>query len=545
MAKQCDLDCVLIGYNDVPFERYEGLVRQYGEDSEVYRDLRLSFVDLEGRKLTYVDLLNHVLARAGKLGNGMAPLRSGEIPNLAAAYLTSFLRRHGLRAAYVNLFQDEKEKLAEWLAEEPLCVAITTTFYVINFPVHEMVEFIRAHNPRTRIIVGGPLVANHVRNYQGEERAAALADLGADIYVVESQGELTLARVVSCLRAGGDLGAIPNLAWREGREIRFTPTVPESNSLDESYIDWRELNDHRLGPTIQTRTARSCAFKCSFCNYPTRAGRLVLADLETIEKELDSIRAVGARNVVFIDDTFNVPLPRFKEICRLMIRKGYDFNWYSYFRCSNADEEAVELMARSGGRGVFLGIESGSPTILENMNKRASDEAYRRGIQWLRQAGILSFGSFILGFPGETERTVRETTDFIRETGLDYYRAQMWYCEPGTPIFGERERFRIEGSGFVWSHATMTSPEAADHLERLFLSVREAEWLPQWSFDFWILPYLQGRGISNAQLREFMGGSNRMLALEVAALSDEERREQQQKYFDHLLATVGQWSLEG
>ena len=131
--------------------------------------------------------------------------------------------------------------------------------------------------------------------------------------------------------------------------------------------------------------------------------------METIEKELDSMHELGnVSNAVFIDDTFNVPFPRFKEICRMMIRNKYTFNWFSYFRCSNSDEEAIELMAQSGCKGVFLGIESGSPTILKNMNKSATVEKYAQGIEWLRQYGILTFASIITGFPGETEATVQE-----------------------------------------------------------------------------------------------------------------------------------------
>jgi p-methyltransferase len=106
----------------------------------------------------------------------------------------------------------------------------------------------------------------------------------------------------------------------------------------------------------------------------------------------------------------------------MMIRKKYPFNWFSYFRCSNSDKEAIELMAESGCKGVFLGIESGSPTILKNMNKSATIEKYAQGIAWLRQHDIMTFGSFITGFPGETDETVNETLDFIRQTKPDYYQ---------------------------------------------------------------------------------------------------------------------------
>lgn len=548
MARR-SLDCIVIGYNETPFAEYEGLIRRYGEDSEAYRDLKLSYVDLEGRggagKVTYVGLLNEAVNAACGLSPGSEPFKSGDIPNLAAVYLTQYLRRRGHAVEYVNLFQYEKARLLELLAEKPACVAITTTFYVLNLPVAEMTAFLKKHAPGVPVVVGGPLIANHARSYSGRELATALADTGADLFVHEAQGEETLAVLVAALRDGGDLSRIPNLLYFERGELCINPPEHEASSLDDNAIDWLDLAAGRdLGPTLQTRTARSCAFSCAFCNYPTRAGKLTLADLSTVERELDSMRALGTvGNVVFIDDTFNVPVTRFKELCRLMIRKGYGFDWYSYFRCSNADLECVELAAESGCKGVFLGIESGSPRILKNMNKAATIEKYARGIEWLRAHGISTFGSFITGFPGETAETAEETAAFLRDTRPDFYRSQMWYCEPGTPIFTRREDFGIEGEGFVWRHKTMDSLEAMDHIERLFLTHEGSQWLPQWSFDFWILPYLAGKGISIDRFKSFLKLANRLQALEVASVGEREREVERQRVWDGMVGMVGGWGL--
>jgi radical SAM PhpK family P-methyltransferase len=554
------LDCVVIGYNELPFAQYADLIGGYGEDSEAYRDLRCSFVEVGARQYDYPGLMNQAAAEAQR--RTLAPdqaIKSGDIPALAAVYLTNYLERRGYHARYVNLFQYEKDALIAQLRENPLAVAITSTLYVLNFPAIEIVEFVRRHNPNVKIVIGGPLIANHARNYpaaDGADRADApganaalatvLADLGADIYVIEGQGELTLARILDALRAGQSLDAIPNLAYFEHGVLHQTPRVAEANSLDEDAIDWVRVSRQRpLGPTIQTRTARSCAFKCAFCNYPSRAGALSLASLDTIERELDSMREVGGvSQVVFIDDTFNVPIGRFKDLCRMMIRKQYGFQWFSYFRCSNADEEAIDLLAESGCAGVFLGIESGSAPILKNMNKAATPEKYRAGIARLKARGVLTFGSFIVGFPGETDETVQDTIDFIRETGLDYYRAQLWYCEPGTPIFALKDAYRIEGDGFVWTHATMDSLTAMDHIERLLLSITEAEWLPQWSFDFWIIPYLMGRGLTRDQFRAFMVEANQMLKLDLTSLPAEDRERRKQACFSRLVDGARQWSIE-
>lgn len=535
------LDCIVIGYNELPFAEYERFLSQYGTDSEAYRDLKFSFVEVDGVKLDYVGLLNHVFARAGHSAQAdeRFAFKSGDVPNLAALYLTNFLRKRGYHTAYVNLFQYEKAKLREYLDRKPLCIAITTTFYVVNLPVVEMVRFIREHNSNVKIVVGGPLIGNHQRNYQGESLKAALDDIGADIYVLDGQGELTLSRIIACLKEDGDLSKVPNLMYYDEKTLRRTKTQPENNSLDENYIDWRSFLAADLGRTVQTRTARSCAFKCAFCNYPSRAGALTLTSLPVIEQELDSMLEVGGiKNVVFIDDTFNVPFPRFKEICRLMIRKQYPFNWFSYFRCSNSDEEAISLMAESGCKGVFLGIESGSPAILTNMNKAATIEKYATGIELLRRYGIMTFGSFIIGFPGETEETVDETMEFLRVTQPDFYRAQLWYCEGGTPIEHQREKFGITGEGFVWRHETMESLEAMDHIDRLFLSVKESVWLPQWSFDFWIIPYLLGRGIALETFKELMLQAHEMLRLEIAAVSPHQRATLQRGYLHQMIQTV-------
>ncbi|WP_224248816.1 PhpK family radical SAM P-methyltransferase [Hyalangium gracile] len=547
MSESSRLDCVVVGYNETPFDEYESTLRRYGEDSEAYRDLKFSFVEVGESKLTYADLLNRVYRESLGPATPHRDFLSGDIPSLAAVYLTSFLRRRGFQACYINLFQYEKEQLARLLARNPRCIALTTTLYVLNEPVIEMVKFIRQHNPDVRIIVGGPLIANHFRRHQGDELATVLDELGADLYVVEGQGELTLSRIVERLRDGGELSEIPNLVYVDDRgpvragRYRITPRVEENNPLDENIIDWNALGDAPLGPTLQTRTARSCAYSCSFCAYPMRAGNLTLGGLEAVGRELDAMAAQGARNVVFIDDTFNVPLKRFKELCRLMIERRYGFNWFSYFRCSNADEEAVELAARSGCRGVFLGIESGSPRILTNMNKAASVEKYIHGMKWLHDHGILTFASFIIGFPGETDETVEETIEFIQRTRPDYYRAQLWYCEPGTPIDAKRQQYGISGQGFSWRHATMESLEAMDHIDRMFLTIENSTWLPQWSFDFWIIPYLLGRGMGLDQFNTLMRLVHRLLALQIAYVPPEEKRSLQEGYLRQMREHVRQW----
>jgi p-methyltransferase len=276
-----------------------------------------------------------------------------------------------------------------------------------------------------------------------------------------------------------------------------------------------------IGITAQTRTARSCAFKCSFCDYPMRAGALTTASVETVRQEVRALAELGVKNLVFVDDTFNVPPKRFKELCRMMMEEDLGLSWYSYFRCSNArDEETFDLAHQSGCRGVFLGIESGDESILVNMNKLAQEGQYRNGIARLKERGITTFASIIVGFPGENDRTMQNTIDFINETAPTFWRAQPWWGNTRSPVYEKKDVFEIRGEAYNWSHRTMTAREAANWCDVMFEKVTESVWLPLYDFDFWALPYLEGKGLGVEELVPILRISQSIMRERYSASSD-------------------------
>ena len=87
----------------------------------------------------------------------------------------------------------------------------------------------------------------------------------------------------------------------------------------------------------------------------------------------------------------------------------------------------------------------------------------------------------------------------------------------------------------------MDSMEAMDHIEKMFLSINESIWLPQWSFDFWIIPYLIGKGISTDQFKDFMSSAHRMLALEIATVPASQKASRQHEYLESMVARTRYW----
>ncbi|SEP48386.1 PhpK family radical SAM P-methyltransferase [Amycolatopsis saalfeldensis] len=516
------LDCLVVGYNEGSFEEYRAVcerTRPGSPERQIYSRERLR---VDGRDMPWLEAFS--MLRAGVTGR---PDRyhPSEVLNLACLYLTSYLRRHGFGAEAVFSVTGQHDELVAALATKPRVVAITTTFYVSASPVLPIVELVRELSPHSLIVVGGPLVDNLAQdrvllNVADEDLNDLFDIMGADAYVWESQGEAALADICAAATAGCALDSVPNLFLRKDSRGTWSLTsrAPEANNLDECAINWSGFRDVRLGTTVQLRTARSCAFRCTFCDYPSRAGALTLAGVDTVRHELRQLAELGVRNVVFVDDTFNVPPKRFAQLCRMMLEEDLGLSWYSYLRCaSTRDESVFDLAAASGCAGVFLGIESADPTVLANMKKLAQDDQYRAGLRELNQRDILTFASIIVGFPGETDKSVRRTRDFLEETRPTFWRAQSWWANPRSPIYRQREQFGIEGRAYNWRHETMTSEEAAAHCDALFDEVEATTWLPLYDFDFWSIPYLRGKGLTVPALAECLRRSQAVMRTESSS----------------------------
>jgi radical SAM PhpK family P-methyltransferase len=498
------IDCLLIGYNETDFGGYLDAVRRMGTDHVSHRVVNSSFIELEGQAFRCMDALNH-LYWEGRPGG--RPLHSFDFLHPVITCLGTFLHRRGFSFDYVNNFHLEQDRLSEKLRRESYrLVAVTTTFYETSDPILEVIEFVRRHDPSARIVVGGPHIAYRMKVMDAVSAQYFFRHIGADYYVVNAEGQTALTRLLAALRSGEPLHAIDNIAFREGDRYVVTRSVPEANPLEDDPIAYPIFPAADLTQFVSLQTSKSCPFRCSFCDFPNMAGKYVYTPVEFVERELNGLRDLGfVTTLTFIDDTFNVPKKRFKELLRMMIRNRYEFRWNCFYRADHGDEECIELMAEAGCEGVFMGVESGSDAMLTIMNKTARQEDYSTAIPLLKRAGILTYASLIVGFPGETHDTVAETVRFLEEVQPDFFQTNIWYCHPATPIYAERDRYGIRGSAYNWTHNTMDAQTAADLVERTVIAVEGSLWLP---YFFWNVFYLQRQGMTLAQMKDFVRSFN-------------------------------------
>ncbi|HYN21669.1 MAG TPA: radical SAM protein, partial [Thermoanaerobaculia bacterium] len=411
----------------------------------------------------------------------------------------------------------QKDELLEKLrTHKYLTALVTTTIYNYDTPILEVVELLRQHSPETKIIVGGPYVAKRSESMEESDLKALFKYIGADFYVRSREGEQALVRLLGALKNGQGFADVPNIAFPENGSFVLTPSEREINPLYENLIDYSLFPSEHVGTYVNVRITKGCPFTCSFCSFPLRTEKYDVSRLEYIERELNAIRDVGTvTGLFFVDDTANVPLATFKDMMRMMIRQDYGFQWHCFFRADFCDAELVDLMARAGCQGVFLGLESANDQMLINMDKTPRKHHYLSVVPMFKKAGIKVFASLFFGFPGETHSTAQETMDFLVETRPDYYRPLIWYCDPVTPIWKERDRYGLKGYHFSWSHDTMDVSTACDLVERCFFSFDTPLWVPDPGFNFVSLFLLQNRGMSFDQIDSFLRCFNSVVREQV------------------------------
>ena len=488
-------------------ERYPGLDLPSLQRG-VHRNLRSLLLELDGRFTDLLDLMNYV--RNGRRHVELTPRNVASNLSLATSatlngiYMYQFLRAAGFDPVIVQNYA--LADLPAVLDGGPLAVCLSSNFVFME-DIKRMAREIKACAPDVPVVAGGMLVKKVLE--EGDDLSPeAMGYLGSfrglvDAFVVEAQGEQTLVRLLQSLQEGRGGDGVPNLGRfdRDGR-MRFSRREPEELQMDETAVAWDEIPRELLRPTLPVTTSRGCAYRCRFCTYHWLFPRVVFKSLEVLREELRRVARLGfVRHIRFTDDNFTANRSRLVKVLEMMVQEAFPFTWSSFARASALDPELVGLMKKAGCEFVDMGIESGSQIVLDNMDKRLERDQSLAAVRMLNDHGIIGRGSFIVGYPGETEETFLETVDLIRESRLPYYHPYLFYYSRNTLVHREREAFGLEGLGLAWRHSTMDSVEASELMAKMPRLIEPGLTDGQTYIEE-IYKLLRGEGYSREAIRE-------------------------------------------
>jgi anaerobic magnesium-protoporphyrin IX monomethyl ester cyclase len=241
------------------------------------------------------------------------------------------------------------------------------------------------------VVMGGP----HPSYVEAE-----VLDTGVVDYIVRGEGEVVFVNLLTALRDGTPLDAVRGITFlRDGRLVR-TPPEATIADLDSLPFPARHLVDMRRyrGATMEGRaianlhTSRGCPYKCSFCSsswfdgvkWRDRSPADVVDEVEEIVETWDY------HAVAFMDDLFTMNAHRVIGVCEEILRRGLDVYWWCFTRADTLvkHERMVELMAASGCKRVFIGVESATEAVLQDYNKKLQIDMPRRAVALARRHGI-------------------------------------------------------------------------------------------------------------------------------------------------------------
>jgi radical SAM superfamily enzyme YgiQ (UPF0313 family) len=220
------------------------------------------------------------------------------------------------------------------------------------------------------------------------------------------------------------------------------------------------------GPFTFIVTSRGCPAGCTYCikhvsyQYSTR-----LRDPKLIMEEMWYLKKLGINNIHMYADLFTVNRDQVVELCKMMIEENINIKWTCNSRVDYVDEEMLALMGKAGNRLISWGIESGNEQILKHARKGAYPDKAERALRWAKKAGIMNWGYFIIGLPGETEQTIRETIDFAKKLPLDIALFHVAAPYPGTPFFFEVVENKWFRQGTRWEQVDMDKGTVLDYPE--------------------------------------------------------------------------------
>ena len=236
-------------------------------------------------------------------------------------------------------------------------------------------------------------------------------------------------------------------------EQKFSEVIGDSfklGTLDDipfPAFDLVDLRKYRVSP-IGTRsreaiglvTSRGCFGKCTFCSRTVFGNKVRCHSSKYVLDLMDKLNTdFGISDFLFYDDLFTGNRPRLAEICNALLAR--DYTWSCCSRVDTINLDILKLMKKAGCLMIEYGIESGCQEILDSMRKCITLEKIRHTIATTRKAGILSKGNFIFGYFGETESTLKQTIQFIKTLGLDYFQHTYMTPLPGTKAWDIADQY--------------------------------------------------------------------------------------------------------
>ncbi len=389
-------------------------------------------------------------------------------PPLGLQYLSAYLERHGYPNDIFDTTFTTFDALCAYLLEAPPKVLGIYVNLMTKQQVLRIMQFVKAQPVLvgTKIVLGGPEVRHHRQHFLQH---------GADAIVV-GEGEATMLELVQQYDSTEHpvLQNIAGIAYQSTDGTvninRDRPLIhdldalilPSPRKIDlQPYLDtWQSRHGYSM---ISLSTMRGCPYACRWCSRAVYGKTYRRRSPEAVVEEIASLQAhYTYHKIWFVDDVFTINHRWLRRFAAALEAQGITISYEAISRADRMNEEVVELLQRTGCFRIWIGAESGSQRILDAMNRMVKIDKVRAMVQLSKQYGIETGTFLMLGYPGETQRDIRRTLEYLLDADPDHYTITVAYPIKGTPFYEEVE------SQFVQELDWATSTDRDIDFERTY-----------------------------------------------------------------------------
>jgi radical SAM superfamily enzyme YgiQ (UPF0313 family) len=272
-----------------------------------------------------------------------------------------------------------------------------------------------------------------------------ILNAGGIDFIVRGEGEITFTELLNFISEGKDPAAVNGISYMSDGKVHHTPDrelIGDINILPYPARHLVAMSKYKaMDLPINMITSRGCPHSCIFCLGRRMVGsRLRYFDVERVVDEFEMLSKMGFSQINISDDLFTSNKKRCIAICDGIISRGIKQVWSAFARVDTISEELLDKLKEAGCTTLCFGIESGNQEILDRVKKKTTLDKCRAAADMCRKSGIIPLASYILGLPGETEETVKNTLKFAFDLNMDF-GIHILAPFPGTEVREKAEEY--------------------------------------------------------------------------------------------------------